>query len=654
MSLPIDEIRPKLEQVWQEHDNFVLRAPTGSGKSTRVPRYLMEWEGFPADKQIIILQPRRMAARLLARRVASELGETAGRTAGYRIRFESAAGPETRLLYVTEGLLLRRLASGDDLSDVGAILFDEFHERHLEGDISLGLAVERQKAGWPGRIGVFSATLETGNLGAYLPDAAILESEGRQYPVEITHLRPGAREPIWEQAANGVKAAIRSGAEADILLFMPGKYEINRSIQALEVLRETRDWDVVPLHGELDANAQDRAIGSGNRPRVIVSTNIAETSLTLPGIRTVIDAGLARIPDFDARRGVNTLLTEKISRASADQRAGRAGRVAPGQCYRLWSESDHVHRPAYTAPEIERLDLSETRLQLSSLGVDSSFHWFEPPPESSWDHAGELLKDLGAIREGEITPTGREMSRYPLHPRFSRLLVAAGEYGCVDLVLAAIALSEARQIILPLSDKRKAREREEWLAPADGISDLLRGVLAWQKVTANGGGMSFCREWGIHGQSLNQAMRVFQQLKRLAGDDDNSGPVSMEAFAKCLLTGYVDHLAKRLDRGTLRCEMVHGRRGELRKETVVDEARLFVASEVEEREYRGEATLFLGGITAVEEAWLDEVFPGEMISGGVERLDPERRRIERVERTVFRGLVLREKVSGDPDPANAA
>jgi ATP-dependent helicase HrpB len=246
------------------------------------------------------------------------------------------------------------------------------------------------------------------------------------------------------------------------------------------------------------------------------------------------------------------------------------------------------------------------------------------------------------------------MVRYPLHPRYSRLLVAARERGCMDLVLAAIALSESRQLILPLDSKQKAREREAWWEAADGVSDLLKGVLAWQKVMELGGGMATCREWGIHGQSLRQASRVYQQLKRLAGE--GRAPVGnvAEAFGKCLLTGYVDHLARRLDRGTLRCEMVHGRRGELRRESVVHEAPLFVASEVEEREFRGEATLFLGGATAVEEAWLEEVYPGELETGGIERMDLERRRVERVERTAFRGLVLREKVAGEPEPAHAA
>ena len=654
LSLPIDALRPALEQAWGRKRNFILRAPTGSGKSTRVPRFLMEWSGFPAGKSLLVLQPRRMAARLLARRVAGELGEPLGETAGYRIRFEAVAGPRTRLLYVTEGLLLRRLASGDALEDVGAILFDEFHERHLEGDISLGLAVERQAAGWPGRIGVFSATLETRGLGDYLPEAEILESEGRQYPVEVTHLRPGAREPVWETAASGFRAALAAGAAGDVLVFMPGKYEIMRTVEAIGQLREARGWEVYPLHGELDAAAQDKAIATGDRPRVIVSTNIAETSLTLPGIRTVIDSGLARLPDFDPRRGVNTLLTEKISRASADQRAGRAGRVAPGKCFRLWTESDHVHRPAFTTPEVARLDLSETRLQLQALGKAEAFNWFEPPPEAAWAHAGEMLTDLGAVRGGRITAIGREMVRYPLHPRFSRLLVAAKELGCVELVLAAIAISETRQLILPLNDKRKAREREAWWAPAEGVSDLLQGVLAWQKTLEAGGGMAFCREWGIHGQSVHQAYRVYQQLQRLAGGPETSGGASIAAFGKCLLTGYIDHLARRLDRGTLRCELVHGRRGEMRRDTLVDQAPLFVAAEVEEREVRGDATLLLGGITAIDEAWLEELYPEEFVTESVERMDAERRRVERVERVIFRDLVLREKEVGDPDPARAS
>jgi ATP-dependent helicase HrpB len=650
ITLPIDSLKPDLHRAWSSSRNFILRAPTGSGKSTRVPRFLLDWQGFPPGKQILILQPRRMAARLLARRVASELGEVPGKTVGYQIRFEAVRSRATRLLFVTEGLLLRRLSSGDALEDVGAILFDEFHERHLEGDVGLGLALEAQAAGWEGRLGIFSATLETGGLRTYLPDAAVLESEGRQYPVEINYLGDGGQAPPWEQAALGFREAVLAGAEADILVFMPGKYEIMRTVEALENLREARGWEIFPLHGDLDAAAQDRAIGSGDRPRVIVSTNIAETSLTLPDIRTVIDSGLARMPDFDARRGVNTLLTEKISRASAEQRAGRAGRVAPGVCFRLWSRKDHEHREAFTPSEISRLDLTETRLQLLSLGKDADFPWLEGPPEPAWKRAGELLADLGASEAGKITNLGREMVRFPLHPRFSRILLAGQAAGCEELVLRAIALLEVRQLVLPLADKRKSAEREQWWVEAEGVSDLLRDVLVWQRAMEQGGSMAFCREWGVHGQAVRQAAQIYQQLQRLLGSERRVDGTSVAAFAKCLLTGYVDHLAKRLDRGTLRCELVHGRHGELRRNSLIGDARLFVAAEVEEREFRGEATLFLGAATAIQEDWLDETYPGERRVECSEEMDLQRRRVERVERTVFRDLVLHEKTAGEPDP----
>jgi ATP-dependent helicase HrpB len=654
--LPIDALRDSLEAAWSRQRNFILRAPTGSGKSTRVPRFLLEWAGFAPERRVLVLQPRRMAARLLARRVAAEYGETAGQTAGYRIRFEAAESAATRILYVTEGLLLRMLGGGTGLERVGAILFDEFHERHLEGDAGLGLALALQDSGWDGRIGILSATLETGRLAGYIPDAAVLESDGRAFPVTVEHLGDGVGEPVWERAGRAFVAARRAGAAGDMLVFMPGKYEIMRTVEVISALREARGWEVHPLHGELDAAAQDRAIAAGKLPRVIVSTNIAETSVTLPGIRTVIDSGLVRMPDYDARRGVNTLLTEKVSRASAEQRAGRAGRVAPGWCFRLWSVKDHEHRLPFTAPEIQRLDLAEIRLQLAAMGRERDFRWLEAPPEAAWVRAGGLREDLGATRDGRINAIGKAMARLPLHPRFSRILQEAQARGCAALMRQVIALQEVRNPILPIGDKRRATERESWWAAAEGLSDLLRGVLAWRRVARSGGGMAFCREWGIHGQALMQAGRVLSQLERLSGGEQEEGLEHLEVaeFGKCLLTGYVDHLALRLDRGTFRCAMTHGRRGDLCRDTVVRDAPLVVAAEVEEREVRGEAKLLLGGLTAVEESWLEEVYPGECRTEAIERMDMERRRVERVERKVFRDLVLREQVAGEPDPERAA
>lgn len=651
--LPIDELRPALEAAWRGHRNFILRAPTGSGKSTRVPRYLYEWEGFDKERQIIILQPRRMAARLLSKRVAQETGQAWGDLVGYQVRFEKARSARTRILFLTEGMLVRQLLSGEDVPRIGAILFDEFHERHIEGDIALGLALEHQRRGWNGRIGVFSATLETGGLGEYLPDPAVLESDGRAYPVDI-HWVPGAAKDPWEAAVDGVRTALREGAEGDVLVFMPGKFEIMRTVGLLENLRELKGWEVYPLHGDLPPEAQDRAVAQGDRPRVIVSTNIAETSLTLPGIRTVIDSGLARIPDYDPERGVNTLLTERISRSSAEQRAGRAGRVAPGRCYRLWSKAQHERLPAFTAPEIERLELAETRLQVVSRGSADDFPWLQAPPEKAWQRAGQLLEDLGATREGWITPTGRELVGLPLHPRHARMLLEARKRGCTQIVMAAIALLEGRDLVLPMDDKYRNAEREAWWADADGYSDLLKGVLIWNRVMRERDPGAFCRQWGIHAVSLFKAQQVFRQLQALLQVNEEDVPMTKEAFACCVLAGFVDCLAMRVDRGSLNCRLSHRRRGELARRSLVHEASLVVASGLQEREYRGEVTVFLDQVTAIDPKWLEAMYPGELRTEDTVRMDPDRRRVEAVRRTVFRDLVLAEKEVGEPDPAQAA
>ncbi len=653
-SLPIDALRKELEQAWSRRQNFILRAPTGSGKSTRIPQFLHNWRGFDADKAIIVLQPRRMAARLLARRVAGEMGVETGDLVGYRIRFDARVSNATRIVYVTEGLLLRQLVSGAGMDGIGAIIFDEFHERHLEGDVCLGLARMRQSTGWTGRIGIMSATLETGELLEYLPDCSVLESDGRQYPVETRYLGNGGNKPIWEFAAAAVKSAIADGCSHDFLLFMPGKFEINKSVEAISRLREVRGWDILPLHGELDPASQDNAIKTGSRPRIVVSTNIAETSLTLPGIRTVIDSGLAKMAAFDPRRGINTLLTEKISRASADQRAGRAGRLAEGHCYRMWTSKDHEHRPAYTEPEIFRLDLSETLLQLTSCGIAGEFPWFERPREQNLEHAHTLLEDLGATVDGQITAVGRAMVTYPLHPRHSRMLEAARQYGCQDLVIAAIAVSQVRRFILPLADKQKSSQRESWWVEADNISDLLRDILVWQKVLNENMRPALCREWGLHVQAIRQATRIYQQLKHITGKHYQKTAVDPNGFAKSLLTGYADQIGLRANRGTLSCRLVHGRKGMLQKDTVVHNAALFVATDIEERELKGDVTLMLGGITAVEQAWLEDLFPGELKRVVQDKLDVQRRRVIRVEALTFRDLVIQEAEHGEPDPGQSA
>ena len=404
--LPIYEIEPALVAALRETRRLIVSAPTGSGKSTQVPQMLLD-HGLLGTGQVVILQPRRLATRLLATRVARERNAELGGEVGYQIRFENVTSAATRIRFVTEGLLLRQMVQDPRLPGVSALIFDEFHERHLYGDITLGRALDLQEGGRPDlKVLVMSATLEVSRLEEYLKPCRVIESQGRTFPVEIEFAAKPAyldRRPVWEQAAGAFREFVGSGGEGDVLVFMPGGFEISQTIEAIRACEEARGFILLPLHGELPPRDQDAAVARYEKRKVVVATNVAETSLTIDGIRCVIDSGLARIPRYDPYRGINTLLIEKISRAAADQRAGRAGRTTPGICLRLWSQEEHGHRPQQEVPEVKRLDLAEVVLALKAAGVEDlrKFRWLEPPDEQALAHAEELLADLGALRAGE-------------------------------------------------------------------------------------------------------------------------------------------------------------------------------------------------------------------------------------------------------------
>ena len=346
--LPIYEVRADLATAVRTARRFILSAPTGSGKSTQVPQMLLD-DGLCGKGQIVVLQPRRMAARMLARRVAQERGVKLGSEVGYQVRLEGAQSADTRILFVTEGLLLRQMLSEPKLPGIAAILFDEFHERHLYGDVTLAKAVALQQSERPDLVlGVMSATLEVESLRRFLDPCPLVESQGRTFPVDLRYAaapRAVADQPVWTQAAWHCAKLAEEFSDGDILVFMPGGFEIRKTLEALQAHRSTRECSCLPLYGELPPEQQDAAVAEGNERKIIVATNIAETSLTIPGVRIVVDAGLARIPDYDPRRGIDTLLVRPISRASADQRAGRAGRTTAGLCLRMWGEREHQHRP---------------------------------------------------------------------------------------------------------------------------------------------------------------------------------------------------------------------------------------------------------------------------------------------------------------------
>ncbi len=676
--LPIYELENAVVSSLRAQGRLIVQAPTGSGKSTQIPQMLWRHGLLGERGEVVVLQPRRLAARLLAKRVAEEAGTNLGEGVGYQIRLESRISDRTRIRFVTEGILLRQMSFDPTLRGVSAIVFDEFHERHLYGDISLARALQIQQTIRPElKLIVMSATLDAGALKTYLAPCDVLVSQGRSFPVTIDYLPKRVdfeQESVWEVAARECErvAAANGG---DMLVFMPGAYEISRTVQAVQASRALRDFAVFPLHGELPPEQQDRAVARYDARKIIVSTNVAETSLTIDGVTTVIDCGLARIARFDPHRGINTLLIEKISAASADQRAGRAGRTAPGVCVRLWTEAEHAKRPLQELPEVKRLDLSEVVLTLKASGIDDvfSFPWLEKPEAKALERAETLLADLGAIGNGggasaavseaaprparQITDVGRKMLRFPVHPRYARMFLAAQDRGCVRPVALMAALTQGRNFLLRGVDKRTEEAREDTLGE-EHESDFFLLMRAWRCAHQANYSLDACRRLGVHAQGARQVGPLFQQFLEIAeaeGLDVSEKRADGTEIRKCVLAGFSDQLAKRLDVGTLRCELVHGRRGVLARESTIQKAPLFVAAEISEIEGRGgEVNVLLTLATAIDEAWLKEVFPDDYRETRSVVYDEQQKRVVSRRERRFRDLVLEAKSSSDEAPLDAA
>jgi ATP-dependent helicase HrpB len=422
-ALPIDPLLPEIVSGLRTCGSLVVEAPPGAGKTTRVPPALLDGG---VDGEIVVLQPRRLPARLAAARVASELGQEPGKTVGYSVRFEDVGGPATRIRFMTEGILLRRLLSDPELGGTTVVVLDEFHERHLATDLLLALLARLRRTSRPDlRLVVMSATLDAAPVCDFL-ECPSVRSEGRAFPVTIEHADGPDDRPLADKVASAVRRLLQEGCAGDLLVFLPGAGEIRRTAELLEPLAQAKNLLVLPLHGDLSPAEQRRAVSPAERQKVILSTNVAETSVTIEGVVAVIDSGLARIASFSPWSGLPRLAVGKISQAAAIQRAGRAGRTAPGRAVRLFPRHDFESRRPYEIPEIARLDLCEAVLTLAALGVTAPerFCWFEPPGASALDAASDLLRRLDAIDgQGGLTPTGRRMLRFPAHPRLARLLV---------------------------------------------------------------------------------------------------------------------------------------------------------------------------------------------------------------------------------------
>ncbi|ANF24341.1 ATP-dependent helicase HrpB [Stutzerimonas stutzeri] len=456
IALPIDEALPALRQALLARDEAVLEAPPGAGKTTRVPLALLD-EPWLAGQSILMLEPRRLAARAAAQRLASELGEKVGDTVGYRIRLESKVGPNTRVEVVTEGILARRLQDDPALEGVGLVIFDEFHERSLDADLALALTLNARVLlrDEPLKLLLMSATLEGARLSSLLDDAPVVRSEGRMYPVAQRWGRPfQAGERIESRVVQTVLQAL--GEETgSVLVFLPGQAEIRRVNEMLaEQLADRGEVMLCPLHGELELTAQRAAIepAPAGKRKVVLATNIAETSLTIEGVRVVVDAGLARVPRFDPGSGMTRLETRRISRASATQRAGRAGRLEPGASYRLWSEDQHAQLAAYGDAEILQADLAGVALQLARWGVEpDELAWLDRPPAAAYAQAQDLLQRLGALSRNarggwQLTAHGQAMAELPAHPRIAHLLLRGQALGLAPLAADLAALLVERDI----------------------------------------------------------------------------------------------------------------------------------------------------------------------------------------------------------------
>jgi ATP-dependent helicase HrpB len=660
--LPIYELEDSLIAAVKGQGRLIVQAPTGSGKSTQVPQMLLN-HGLLGEGEVVVLQPRRLAARMLAKRVAEEVGTKLGDIVGYQIRLDSRVSKATRIRFVTEGILLRQMSFDPLLRGISAIVFDEFHERHLYGDISLARALQIQQSKRPDlKLVVMSATLDAVQLKHYLAPCEVLTSQGRTFPVQIEYLSKTVdfeHDPVWVVATRECER-IAAQTKGDILVFMPGAHEISRTVQDIQGSHALRGFICYPLHGELPPEQQDRAVARYDTRKIIVSTNVAETSLTIDGVTVVVDCGLARVARYDPHRGINTLLIEKISVASSDQRAGRAGRTAPGICVRLWTEREHAQRPLQELPEVKRLDLAEVVLTLKAAGIDdvANFPWLEKPEPKALERAETLLEDLGALHgpKKSLTELGRRMLRFPMHPRYARMFLAAQDYGCVRSVALMAALTQGRNFLLRNVDKRTQEARDD-LFGEEHESDFFLLMRAWRYADKANYNPDACRRLGIHVQGVRQVGPLFEQFLEIAAAeklDVAEKRIDGVAVRKCVLVGFSDHLARRLDKGTLRCELVHKRKGVLARESCIDHSPLLVAAEITEIESRGEVNTLLNLCTAIEEPWLKELFPADFADAGGVTYDVTARRVLARKERRFRDLVLESKQTAEEPPEGEA
>lgn len=617
--LPVEALLPALHRTLEAGTRLVLEAPPGAGKTTRVPLALLD-AGWRGDGRILMLEPRRVAARAAAAFMAESLGEEVGRTVGYRIRFESRVGPQTRVEVVTEGILARMIQRDPALEGVAALIFDEFHERHLSADLALALALDVQGQLRPDlRIVLMSATLDGERLAGWL-DAPRLRSEGRSHPVSVGHFPALRDEPLAGQLRRCLTVALASHP-GDVLVFLPGRREIEQAARALAGPVAEAGAGLMVLHGDLPTERQVEVLRPDPRGvrRVVLATNVAESSVTLPGVRVVIDSGLAREPRYDPQSGFSRLATVRISQASADQRAGRAGRVAAGWCYRLWPESQRLE--PQRRPEIAQAELSGLALELAAWG-SSALRFPDPPPPGALAAGRELLERLGALREGRITALGRRMLELGTEPRLGAMLAAAGpERGALACDL--VALIEARD---PLRERR-----EDWT----GRWQALAAWRAGQAVTT------------APASSLQAIERQAAQWRRRLGLGPPPSTASAHELGVLLAHAFPDRIARQHPRDPRRYVLANGRSASLPEDGVLAGEPWLVVSELAD----GPIDARILRACPVAEADLEREFGERFLEADRAFWDSTRRALVAVRERRFDRIVLEQRPLPAPDPA---
>jgi ATP-dependent helicase HrpB len=701
-ALPIEEILPEVVERLRRARSLVIEAPPGAGKTTRVPPSLLD-AGLSGAGDVLVLEPRRIAARMAARRVSEERGEGVGETVGYQVRFEDVSSSRTRLRFLTEGVLTRRLLSDPRLEGVGCVVLDEFHERHLQADVALALLRRLQRTTRPDlKVVSMSATLDAAPVAAYL-DCETLRSEGRRFEVKVEHAARHDERPLELQVESAVRRLVAEGLDGDVLVFLPGAASIRRAQTACELVASEANMRVLPLHGELPSARQDEAVRPSDRPKLILSTNVAETSVTIEGVAAVIDSGLARIAGHSPWSGLPVLKVSRVSRASALQRAGRAGRTREGRCLRLYTAQDFNARPEYETPEVRRLDLAETALELRASGVEdlAGFEWFESPSTESLAAAETLLRRLGATDErARVTDAGRSMLRMPLHPRLARIVVEAEARGvasdaCTVAALIAERDIRAGRVAFGVEGKEKTTGREPSSrdAKTHGSSDLIELLELFSQAEAAGFDAERVRRLGLEPNAVRAVSRASRQLRRTLSRavakserrDTQSASVAARVSPKLsgtvksqtrsgaaerlsdeserellvsILAGYPDRVARRRAskdgrESSREILLSGGGTAELAPESVVRGAEFLVAVDAEERGGAAVRNASARNVTraaksvvrlasAIEPDWLLDLFADSLAERVEARWNAQAERVEVVRRLVYDQLIIDE------------